>query len=51
MRTSGRSNPLRRPRPITVNSWEAVYFDDTLEPLDQLVERAAAIGPERFGPG
>lgn len=38
----------RRPRPVTINVWEAVYFDHTLEPLLELAERAAAVGVERY---
>ena len=37
-----------RNRPITLNSWEAVYFDHDLDRLLALVERAAALGVERF---
>ncbi|GAA3395749.1 alpha-galactosidase [Cryptosporangium minutisporangium] len=37
-----------RPRPVIVNTWEAVYFDHRLEPLLQLVDRAAEVGVERF---
>ncbi len=36
------------PRPLTLNSWEAVYFDHDLARLTGLVERAARIGVERF---
>ncbi|MDQ7991817.1 MAG: alpha-galactosidase [Propionicimonas sp.] len=35
-------------RPVTLNVWEAVYFDHRLEPLLELAERAAAVGVERF---
>ena len=35
-------------RPVTINVWEAVYFDHTLPPLLELAERAAAIGVERY---
>jgi alpha-galactosidase len=35
-------------RPVTLNIWEAVYFDHRLEPLEQLAEVAAEIGVERF---
>lgn len=35
-------------RPMTINVWEAVYFDHTLEPLLELAEKAAAIGVERY---
>ncbi len=38
----------RRPRPVTLNTWEAVYFDQSLERLSALAERAAAVGVERF---
>ncbi len=35
-------------RPVTINVWEAVYFDHTLEPLLELADKAAAVGVERF---
>ncbi len=35
-------------RPITVNVWEAVYFNHELQPLLDLAERAASIGVERY---
>ncbi|WP_431280377.1 alpha-galactosidase [Leifsonia poae] len=38
----------RRPRPMTLNVWEAVYFDHDLDRLLALAESAAAIGVERF---
>lgn len=38
----------RRPRPVTLNTWEAVYFDHDLGTLGALAERAAAVGVERF---
>lgn len=38
----------RRPRPVTLNSWEAVYFDHDAERLIDLAERAAGLGVERF---
>ncbi len=37
-----------RPRPVLVNTWEAVYFDLDLEVLHRLADRAAAVGVERF---
>ncbi|BDV32290.1 alpha-galactosidase [Microbacterium terricola] len=37
-----------RPRPITLNTWEAVYFDHTLEKLTALADAAADVGVERF---
>lgn len=38
----------RRPRPVLVNTWEAVYFDHDLDRLTQLADRAAEAGVERF---
>lgn len=38
----------RRARPITLNTWEAVYFDQTPETLIALADSAAALGVERF---
>ncbi len=35
-------------RPVTVNTWEAVYFRHDLPTLVALAERAAAVGAERF---
>ncbi len=35
-------------RPVTINVWEAVYFDHSLQPLLELAEKAAAIGVERY---
>jgi alpha-galactosidase len=35
-------------RPVTLNVWEAVYFDHDLDHLADLAERAAAIGVERY---
>ncbi|WP_211247560.1 alpha-galactosidase [Cryptosporangium arvum] len=43
-----RASHPARPRPVIVNTWEAVYFDHRLEPLLELVDRAAEIGAERF---
>jgi alpha-galactosidase len=37
-----------RPRPLTLNVWEAVYFDHNLEKLTQLADVAQTIGVERF---
>jgi alpha-galactosidase len=37
-----------RPRPVGLNTWEAVYFDHDLDRLTRLAERAAAVGVERF---
>ena len=37
-----------RPRPVTVNTWEAIYFDHSHEKLTALADAAADIGAERF---
>jgi alpha-galactosidase len=36
------------PRPVLVNTWEAVYFDHDLTKLTALADRAARVGAERF---
>ncbi len=36
------------PRPLTLNVWEAVYFDHSLERLIALADLAASIGVERY---
>ena len=36
------------PRPVTLNTWEAVYFDHDLGRLSALAEAGAAVGVERF---
>ena len=45
-----RSRPQhpRSPRPVTINVWEAVYFDHDLARLTDLADRAAALGVERY---
>ncbi|MEV4805705.1 alpha-galactosidase [Nonomuraea sp. NPDC049421] len=37
-----------RPRPVVLNTWEAVYFDHDLDRLLDLADRAARVGVERF---
>ena len=37
-----------RPRPVTLNVWEAVYFDHDYDKLAALADAAAEIGVERF---
>ncbi len=37
-----------RPRPVLLNTWEAVYFNHDLDTLKQLADRASEIGVERF---
>ncbi|WP_017539190.1 alpha-galactosidase [Nocardiopsis halophila] len=36
------------PRPVVLNTWEAVYFDHDLAKLKRLADTAADIGVERF---
>jgi alpha-galactosidase len=36
-----------RPRPLTLNMWEAVYFDHNEEGIRKMVDKAAEIGVER----
>ncbi|MDQ1531680.1 MAG: alpha-galactosidase [Microbacteriaceae bacterium] len=36
------------PRPVVLNTWEAVYFDHDLDTLKELADTAAALGVERF---
>jgi alpha-galactosidase len=38
----------RTPRPVVLNTWEAVYFDHRLDRLANLAEVAAGLGVERF---
>jgi alpha-galactosidase len=38
----------RTPRPVVLNTWEAVYFDHRLDRLTELAEVAARLGVERF---
>lgn len=37
-----------RPRPVTLNTWEAVYFDQNLDSLAELARLGAQVGVERF---
>ncbi|MFT3847332.1 MAG: alpha-galactosidase [Propionivibrio sp.] len=37
-----------RPRPVHLNTWEAVYFNHDIQELKALADAAAAIGVERF---
>jgi alpha-galactosidase len=43
-----RPRPVGTQRPVTLNVWEAVYFDHDLDRLTDLAERAAKIGVERY---
>jgi alpha-galactosidase len=38
----------RTPRPVVLNTWEAVYFEHDLERLVSLADTAADVGVERF---
>ena len=44
-----RSNHItnRKPRPLTLNMWEAVYFDHNEDGIRRIVDKAAEIGVER----
>lgn len=43
-----RAHHVGAPRPVTLNVWEAVYFDHDLERLKDLADRAAQLGVERY---
>jgi alpha-galactosidase len=43
-----RPNHPRQPRPVVLNTWEAVYFDHSFARLAELADVAADIGVERF---
>jgi alpha-galactosidase len=43
-----RPNHPRRPRPVVLNTWEAVYFDHRLDRLTGLADTAAELGVERY---
>lgn len=38
----------QKPRPVTVNTWEALYFDHSWDKMTQLVDSAVDVGAERF---
>jgi alpha-galactosidase len=44
----GRDGHPRTPRPVTMNTWEAVYFGQSLDRLTALADAAAEVGAERF---
>ncbi len=44
----GRCEHPRSPRPVVLNTWEAVYFEHDLATLMRLADLAAEIGVERF---
>lgn len=41
-------NFARKPRPVNLNTWEAVYFNQNFETLAELADKAAQVGVERF---
>ncbi len=43
-----RDSHPRTPRPVVLNTWEAVYFDHRLDRLRELADLATDIGVERF---
>ncbi|GAA2154054.1 MULTISPECIES: alpha-galactosidase [Glycomyces] len=43
-----RASHPREPRPVVLNTWEAVYFKHDLARLEALARKAADIGVERF---
>jgi alpha-galactosidase len=43
-----RPRPVGAQRPVTLNVWEAVYFDHDTDRLLDLAARAAAVGVERY---
>ncbi|MFM8921281.1 MAG: alpha-galactosidase, partial [Candidatus Nanopelagicaceae bacterium] len=46
-RLRARDNHPKRPRPLTLNLWEAVYFDHNFEKLSKIISKASEIGVER----
>jgi alpha-galactosidase len=44
----GRPHHPSTPRPVVVNTWEAVYFNHDLPKLAALADAAAQVGAERF---
>ncbi len=47
-RSHARERLDARPRPLVLNTWEAVYFDHDLDRLKELADTAARVGVERF---
>ena len=43
-----RASHPRSARPLTLNTWEAIYFDHDLARLTALADRAAEVGVERY---
>ena len=42
-----RNSHPQRPRPLTLNMWEAIYFDHDEERVRRIIDTAAAVGVER----
>lgn len=42
------SDRARSPRPVSLNTWEAVYFRQSMDVLGSLADAAARVGVERF---
>jgi alpha-galactosidase len=40
--------PDNKPRPVHINTWEALYFNHAQEELDSLAQTAAEVGAERY---
>lgn len=40
--------PEHKPRPVHINTWEAIYFDHTQKALDDLAVAATEVGAERY---
>lgn len=40
--------PVQKPRPVHINTWEAIYFDHTQQALDDLAKAATDVGAERY---
>ena len=47
-RLRARAHHPRTPRPLVLNTWEAVYFDHELDRLVEIADRAAEAGVERI---
>jgi alpha-galactosidase len=45
---AGRRATSRKPRPLVLNTWEAVYFETDIGRLIRLADLAARVGVERF---
>lgn len=48
IRNNIQTHSTKKPRPIHLNTWEAVYFDHSIDRLKGLADKAAAVGVERY---